>query len=314
MEWGKDDFQRSQVIHHSFLSAKVSPEKALTPQTTKLPITEENKTFAYYQNLVFNLKATLSKIGLSSYTLLFYLKQSLTFTNNYLVYPLFQFGPMELFLKLTLSLSLVMGALYFGSYSFLFYLLAYLPISGLFYIPYFKYSQVADHWNYLGLVGILLFLSQGMKKFSETLSAKKDFIQFFLMVFVILFMTIKTFQYSSSFSNREENFKTNLAANPNSKILQEYLMHLFLEKESNNEAQFLGLMEKIYANSEREKENLFFTPNEAPQVLKAKIYYRAGLIPEAIKELDGFLRQNPQHNEAQILWAILIKLHRGASR
>jgi tetratricopeptide (TPR) repeat protein len=314
MEWGKDDFKRSQTLHHAFLSEKVNPEQQITSSAPIAPASSETKTFHYYQGLISNLKATLSKIGLSSYTLLFYVKQAFAFTNNYLVYPLFHFHPTELFLKLSLSFSLIVGALYFGSYSFLFYLLAYLPISGLFYIPYFKYSQVADHWNYLGLIGILLFFAQIFEKLTDYLKVKKDFIKFFITFFSLLLFTIKTFQYSSSFANREENFKANLEATPNSKILQEYLMHLFLEKESSNEAEFLQLMETIYANPERDKENLFFTPDEAPEVLKAKIYYRAGLLPEALKELDGFLRKNPQHNEAQILWAIISTLHRGAPK
>jgi hypothetical protein len=316
MNWGKMDFQRSQNLHKTFLSPNVNPEN-IPQQLTKNDndINTIDKTLSYYKDLLINIDASLSKIGISSYTLLFYLKQSLGLNNNYLVYPTFHFSQIELFIKLTLSLSLIAAAVYFKIYSFIFYLLAYLPISGFFYIPYFKYSQVADHWNYLGLIGILLLFSKILQKILNYLKFKKDFFQFFVAIFIILFLSSKTFYYSSSFSNREENFKSNLEVNPESKILQEYLMHLFLERQANNESEFMSLMEKIYANPERtNQENLYFTPDEAPEVFKAKIFYRAGLLPEALKELDAFLRKNPQHNEAQILWAILGRLHRTASK
>jgi tetratricopeptide (TPR) repeat protein len=315
MTWGKDDFQRAQNLHQSFLSSSVTTENIPQQPIKSDDIKIIDKTFTYYKDLIVNIDASLSKIGISSYTLLFYLKQALALNNNYLVYPTFHFSQGELFIKLAFSLTLIAGALYFKIYSFIFYLLAYLPISGLFYIPYFKYSQVADHWNYLGLIGILLLFSKILQNILNYLKFKKDFFQFFVATFIILFLSSKTFYYSSSFSNREENFKSNLEVNPESKILQEYLMHLFLERQANNESEFMSLMEKIYANPERSnQESLFFTPDEAPEVFKAKIFYRAGLLPEALKELDAFLRKNPQHNEAQILWAILSRLHRTASK
>lgn len=88
-------------------------------------------------------------------------------------------------------------------------LLVFLPISGLFYVPYFKFSSVADHYIYSALFIFVLIL--------QRIIQNRRFYIFFILV-----LSIQTFSYTFRYSNTYKLFSENLKYYPNA-LIHEYL-------------------------------------------------------------------------------------------
>jgi len=167
------------------------------------------------------------------------------------VYPNFNFFDFYNYLYLVLMIGIFSSLLYASYQARLYFFLAYilfLPISGLFYVPYMEFSYVANHWFYPSYGFIIALLVVGLQKI-KNIQTKR------LLTFSIA--TLIFFQFinlSFSLRSTKDYFYKNLALNPSSTILYEYLIEI--EKKDSNYSQALYLAEEL----------LHFTENKLPVI------------------------------------------------
>lgn len=109
----------------------------------------------------------------------------------------------------------------------------FLPVSGLIYIPYMKYSYVADHWAYVLCAGWALFAVQIIGVVEDHLKFKslKG-----LMILFVLLLGIQQARYGRIFNSTREMLEYNIGKNPNSVFLYQYLARLFIDDALKGEA------------------------------------------------------------------------------
>lgn len=96
-----------------------------------------------------------------------------------------------------------------------------LPVSGIEYVPYMKFSPVADHWAYGGIIGLAGLLISLVEFHPNTR---------FIIAPILLIFTVKTFLYNKTFNNQEENIENALRYNPKEGSLLLALMESYREK------------------------------------------------------------------------------------
>lgn len=109
--------------------------------------------------------------------------------------------------------------------SLIFFILCFIPISGIVYIPYMKYSYVADHWSYFPIIGLTALFLSSIGHFSETVK-KQKIAHAFLVIFV-LFLAFQTYNYSKIFNNQETLLEKNLTINPGELFLYKFLAQIY---------------------------------------------------------------------------------------
>ena len=65
-----------------------------------------------------------------------------------------------IFINVVVATILIFISIYFRIQFSILFLLIFIPISGIFYVPYMKYSYLSDHWNYPLLIPFALILSR----------------------------------------------------------------------------------------------------------------------------------------------------------
>ena len=112
-------------------------------------------------------------------------------------------------------------------------LLAFLPISGFFYIPHMKFSPTADHWAYSMIPSfcfILVYILnlQPLKRFKSYRN--------FLLVGILFFFSAASLSYTKIFNDTEQMLLRNIKYTPSSAFLHAYLSTHYQRKAAPKEA------------------------------------------------------------------------------
>ncbi len=119
---------------------------------------------------------------------------------------------------------------------FIFFLISYIPISGIIYIPYFKYSFVADHWFYASIFPATVGIISLVRKCSLF---KFKGIYFLCSISVIVFFLVLSGIHAQKFLYQERLFTYAVREVPGEYMLYSSLINLY--KKNNNEHDIINL-------------------------------------------------------------------------
>lgn len=178
----------------------------------------------------------LLKLHLMSRNFLFYFSKFLIPVNFLFMYPTWSLSSSVG--ALSVSLFGLFGAWTFFGFHYLgskkmipsFIVLAgFLPISGILYVPYMKYSSVSDHWAYVLVFGWSLLFVQLFDYLAGKFKIKS--FQSILVIFVFV-LGFQQARYSRHFNSTDVMLEANIAANPNASFLYEYLARVYQAKKN----------------------------------------------------------------------------------
>lgn len=183
----------------------------------------------------------LLKLHLISRNFLFYVSNFLIPHNFLFIYPKWELHSAvgALSVSLFLLISIAMGYSLFKVKErsqlvpIALVVAGFIPISGVIYIPYMKYSYVSDHWAYVMCGGLALVLVQFAALAEKKFKIKSLNGALFLFVFVI---GIQQARYGRLFNSTREMLRHNIDENPKSVFLYQYLARLYLNEAQREDA------------------------------------------------------------------------------
>ena len=254
---------------------------------------KHKKTIKAYWNSISNYEPLLLKTAIMLSSVTFYIKTSLGLTINQIVYEDLNFTKFSEYILMFVGLVIICLGIFLPRELTGFFVLTtllYLPISGLFYVPYMQYSYVADHWFYPALSFFIIILIHFiMTKFNNIHGS--------ILASLGLLLLIQTFSYTSRLSDSRNYFHAELKRhNYSSQILYEYLVEI--EKKYKNNEQALNLSMQLYKLSKSKKDIILDSILSLSSQLKkwdifakysfkkAIIYFKNGSVNGAIDILN----------------------------
>ena len=161
--------------------------------------------------------AGVSTLAFVSQNFFLYLLNFLFPLDLNLLYPKMEFENPYLFVLLFLIVILVVSLSSRPSerVAFTTTILAFLPISGIFYIPLMKHSPISDHWAYSMTPSLCFLLVKSVAYL------KKDSV----FLCLTLYLSFVTFNYGKIFNNHKAMLLRNINNNPGSAFLHAYLAY-----------------------------------------------------------------------------------------
>tara|TARA_R110000868_G_scaffold313440_2_gene574427 strand:+ start:3270 stop:4847 length:1578 start_codon:yes stop_codon:yes gene_type:complete len=209
-------------------NASTSTEESLQKETTMV-VVKEKKVFDW---LAFGL----DKLQLVANSLSFYIKSFTVGGDHFLFYPFIDplsltniYNLLFLFIIMTAYAFCLVDTKVNKSTPMLaatFLICSWLPISGIFYVPFMKFAHYSDHWAYLCTIPMAVLLIQALDYLVSRfkLRAKMSTTMVGLIfVMPIAYNLIKTIQYSSVFNDHELMLRRNIVHNPDNMFVRRYL-------------------------------------------------------------------------------------------
>lgn len=97
-----------------------------------------------------------------------------------------------------------------------FYVLTLSPLLGFFMLATFKYSFVADHYQYMACIGPMALAAVGLAKLCDSLAKQNDQIRPIVFGFILLLLGTLTFRQAGTYSNSETLWRATIDRNPQS--------------------------------------------------------------------------------------------------
>jgi len=160
----------------------------------------------------------------------------------------------------------------------LFFIGTLFPALGFVNVYPFRFSWVADHFQYLACLGIIVPMCVLATRLPRAATSV-----------VVVLLAILTFRQSAMYGDTETLYRETIARNP-----QSWMAH-------NNLGVALGKMDRVPEAIDEYQAALRIKPDYAePHNNLATIYSRQGRMPEAIAEVREALRIKPDYSEAQV--------------
>lgn len=169
------------------------------------------------------------------------------------------------------------------------------PISGLFDIYFFRYSFVADHFQYLAAMGPLALVASAIVVLLDQRIPYRSFLKPAVATALLLTIGTLTFQQSRIYSSRLTLWRDTVTKNPSA-----WIAHTNLGAELDDQRRFSEAMEQY-------EESLRLNPRdvEAANFLAADLA-EMGRSAEAIEKLEQVLRIQPDHGPTHSNLAIIL--------
>ena len=119
-------------------------------------------------------------------------------------------------------------------YGTFFYFLHLFPVSGVTYVPFMKYSFVADHWAYIGLTGIALIFSTVFYAFMNLIKKWKIIYKVspLIMTAILCAYIFQSKSYAEIFSKKPLSYHHTAKHNPAATMPQLMLaLHYYHQQE-----------------------------------------------------------------------------------
>lgn len=194
-----------------------------------------------------------SVINIYIKTVSFYISHFFINSYNSLVYP------KSFFKQRTGSLYLLVGIILLGLFGLLainkgissswfigilIYFLGIIPVSGIEYVPYMKFSLVADHWGYCAYWGaaiLLVELLAHLFKHSKSLNKRGLYAVFFV---VSLSLFIKHWNYNKIFNDEVQVIRHAIKYNPEELTLKLALQEIYYRDSGQDRTQ--EILDNLY--------------------------------------------------------------------
>jgi len=245
------------------------------------------------------------------------------------VYPRWEINVEEWYSYLpSLGVALLLFVLWFKRRSwftspffiFVCFLATLLPVLGLANMNFFRYSFVADHFQYLASMGPLVLIGAGLSRFSAIVLPGKTWLQSILSAGLLLTLGTLSWQQVRVYENQETLWTDTLVKNPDCWVAHNGLGAAFFQKGQVDEAigQFQKALE-INPNYTEAHSNLglaFLQKERTDEALEqfqkameiSPRYFKAygnlgnallqkGRVDQAIEQYQKALKINPGHAE-----------------
>jgi tetratricopeptide (TPR) repeat protein len=169
----------------------------------------------------------------------------------------------------------------------LFFVGTLFPALGFLDVYPFRYSFVADHFQYLACLGPLALAGAGITTAFRSWKKANSLLQPALMGMLLLTLGILTWSQGAMYANMETLWRTTLARNPDCWMAYNNLGHILHEKGQKSEA--MALYEQAFR----------LNPNDAEAHNNlGNVLFQTGKLAEAIKQYEEAVRIRPGFAEA----------------
>jgi protein O-mannosyl-transferase len=181
----------------------------------------------YHQGTrVLDSLSALERILIASRAVWFYLSKLFWPSNLIFIYPRWHIDPSDPTAYLWLAVSVfAVAILYFGrrffgrgpETAFLFFVLTLSPLLGFIMLYTFRYSFVADHYQYLACIGPIALVSAGFANFADR-SGNGRWVASIGGAALLAGLGLLTFRQAMTYRDIETLWRTTIARDPNSWI------------------------------------------------------------------------------------------------
>ncbi len=238
------------------------------------------------------------------------------------VYPRWQVGSGVIALLPAVAVVLVWGALWLGRkderlrsgfFAFSYFLISLFPVMGFFNVYFFRYSFVADHFQYLASMGIVALLGPALCRLPKQVQMLP-----LVLVLVLLFLT---WQQTKIYRDQEILWRDTLAKNPGAWMAHNNLGNVLTDRGKLPEAiQHLEQSIRLKPNMAEAHYSLGNALAREGKISEAIQYYEQaiqlkpdyaaaydllgnalasqGRVPEAIKNYERAIELKPENAEA----------------
>jgi protein O-mannosyl-transferase len=176
----------------------------------------------------------------------FYLSKAILPINLAFIYPNWQIDPYNLLWWLpTLAAATVTGSLVYwrrlrwcraALFAWLYFCISLLPVMGLVGVGFMKYSLVADHYQYMALIGVVALVAAAVNTWLTMLSSTARTAAMIVSAAVICIFAVLTFRQAQLYGNPIALYRDNLSKNPQAAATHNNLGQILAEKGNPAEA------------------------------------------------------------------------------
>ena len=180
---------------------------------------------------------------------------------------------------------------------FLYFTATLFPYLGFFNVYPFRYSFVADHFQYLACIGPITLTAVGLERTFGLFKGKmRRFLRMILYVTVLLTLGVLTWKQSGMYADAETLYRTTIRKNPNCWMAYDNLGVLLSNSDRSNEA--MALYQKA----------LKIKPND-PEAYNniGNVLFQTGRLDEAMANVQEALKINPKYPDAHNNLAMLLE-------
>jgi protein O-mannosyl-transferase len=165
----------------------------------------------------------VERILIASRALWFYVSKLTWPSNLIFIYPRWTISPTHpLDYVWLVAAAAVAAAIYFGrrhigrsvEVAALFFVATLSPVIGFIMLYTFRYTFVADHYQYLACIGPIALASAGVASLAGTFKESRHFV-FGIVVCLVVTLAVLTWRQSAMYNDIEALWRTTLARNPN---------------------------------------------------------------------------------------------------
>jgi tetratricopeptide (TPR) repeat protein len=171
---------------------------------------------------IFPFLTPIERILVASRAVWFYLSKLVWPSNLTFIYPRWNISPADLLDYSWLLMAIVLCvAIYFArryvgrsvEVAAAFFLITLSPVLGFIMLFTFRYTFVADHYQYLACIGPIALGSAGILSLADALKQQRAFI-WSTALFAVAMLAVLTWRQSSMYGDVETLWRTTLARNP----------------------------------------------------------------------------------------------------
>jgi tetratricopeptide (TPR) repeat protein len=215
-----------------------------------------------------------------------------------------------------------------------YFVVTLLPVLGFFEQGFYQYSQVADHWQYYAIIGVIALMAAAGERIGRRLGDRRQPLEVLVSAALLLLLGAAAWRRCSVHANDEIFWRDNVARNPNAWVayynlgvtlgeagrlpeaMAQYERALQIRpdyaKAHNNLGLAFGKAGKTQAEVEQYEEALRIKPDFA------EVHYNLGIVSEqmgsltdAVEHYEQALRFKPDQAEAHYnLGVVLARLGR----
>jgi tetratricopeptide (TPR) repeat protein len=172
-------------------------------------------------------------------------------------------------------------------FSWTFFLVALIPVLGLADNTYFRYSMVADHFQYLAGMGPLALAGAGMARLADYVIPRKPWLHSGLCAGLLLILGTVAWQRAWAYESDETLWTDTLARNPGSWVAHNNLGNVLLQK---------GDVDEAMAEFQK---SLDINPHYAESFYNfGNAFIQKGQLDEAILQYEMALEISPNYAQA----------------
>ncbi len=156
--------------------------------------------------------------------------------------------------------------------------LMFLPVLGFLNISFFRYSLVADHWQYFSIIGPIALAAAGITMAVGFLERQGAFMKPLLGTVLLAVLGVLTWQQASIYKNAELLWRATTAKNPETFLAHDNLGFILLQRGDVDAAmEQIQMAVQLQPNDEASQKNLGSALLEKGQVDEAIIHFQNAL-------------------------------------